>query len=169
VSTRGSDSGSHFVFGRIKQTTTSLTARLNYTFSPKLSLQVYAQPFVSAGTYDQFKEVDQPRAAAFEDRFRRYSQDEISLEDGRYQVDVSGDGEADFSFGNPDFNVKQFRSNVVFRWEYRPGSTLFVVWSQDRSAFTEDGSYDLGRDVGDLFGAPATNVFLIKMEHWLGF
>jgi hypothetical protein len=157
------------VFGQIDQRTASLTARLNYTFSPKLSLQVYAQPFVSAGSYDEFKEVDDPRAVEFGGRFRTFGEDEIFELDGGLGVDTTGDGEVNFTFGDPDFNVKQFRSNVVLRWEYRPGSTFFVVWSQNRGSFTEDGSFELGRDFSGVFDTHPTNVFLVKFEHWLGF
>jgi hypothetical protein len=75
--------------------------------------------------------------------------------------------------GNPDFNFKQFRSNAVLRWEYRPGSTLFVVWSQGREHYAADGSFRPGRDFGRLFGmdndidVPATNVLMIKLNYWL--
>ena len=169
VTTRPTEASVHYVHGRIDRQTVAFTTRLNYTFSPRLSLQLYAEPFVSAGSYDAFKEVDDPRASAFDSRFHTYAADEISRVEGGYEVDTTGDGEANFSFGNPDFNVKSLRSNLVFRWEYRPGSTIFLVWSQDRGDFASDGSFSFGRDFGDLFGAPSTNIFLIKVEHWLGF
>jgi Domain of unknown function (DUF5916)/Carbohydrate family 9 binding domain-like len=144
-----------YVFAGLDQTTAALTARLNYTFSPDLTLQLYAQPFVAAGEYDRFVEVDDPRGTTFGDRF-------TPVDDAtREQV------------GSPDFNFKQFRSNAVLRWEYRPGSTMFVVWSQGRENFLADGSFRLGRDFGRLFGmddaiqVPATNVLLIKFSYWL--
>jgi hypothetical protein len=71
-------------------------------------------------------------------------------------------------FDDPAFNVKRFRSNAVLRWEYRPGSTVFVVWSQGRDAETDDGAFRLGRDAGDLFRAAPENVFLVKWSYWLG-
>ena len=97
----------------LDQTTVSLTGRLNYTMTPTLSLQLYAQPFVSAGDYGAFKE----------------------LVDGRNRDYASRYSPFDYSYaayGNPDFNVKSFRTTNVLRWEYRPGSTLFVVWQQAR-------------------------------------
>ena len=118
----------HYVFGRIDQTTVGLTARVDYAFTPTLSLQLYAQPFVSAGSYDAFKQVDDPVGDAYAHRFASV---DARLEDGRYRADLNGDG-VDESFRNPDFNFRQFRSNAVLRWEYRPGSSLFLVWSQGR-------------------------------------
>ncbi len=167
-----SSTGTHYVFGRLEQRTVSMTTRLNYTFSPDLSLQLYAQPFVSAGTYDGLMQVADPRAKAFGDRFDPYDPEEIRrLRDGdfgSYEVDEDGDGTADYGFFDPDFNFKSFRSNLVLRWQYRPGSTIFLVWSRDQGSFVNDGSFDLGRDFGDLFDTPSTNVLLVKIEHWLG-
>ena len=76
---------------------------------------------------------------------------------------------AGFSYGfdNPDFNIRNFNSNAVLRWEYRPGSTLFVVWNQGRSDFAADGRFQLRNNASDLFRAPGTNVLLIKMSYWL--
>ncbi|WP_419162536.1 DUF5916 domain-containing protein [Candidatus Palauibacter sp.] len=167
-----SSAGAHYVFARLSQQTVSLTSRLNYTFSPDLSLQFYAQPFVSAGTYDRWMEVDDPRASSFGDRFRVYGDREVRRLDangfGLYQVDDDSDGAPDFSFGDPDFTIKSFRSNLVLRWQYRPGSTVFLVWSRDQQSFVNDGSFRFGRDVGDIARIPSTNIFLIKFEHWLG-
>jgi hypothetical protein len=168
---------SRFVFARLQQTTAALTARLNYTFSPELSLQFYAQPFVAAGDYEGLMEVADPRASGFADRFSALG-GAVRECDGYYgvrpQADGCGDG-AGFAYtvDNPDFNFKQFRSNAVLRWEYRPGSTLFVVWSQGREHFAADGSFRAGRDFGRLFGmddaidVPATNVLMIKLNYWL--
>jgi hypothetical protein len=163
----------HFFLGHLEQTTTSLTARLDYTFTPALSLQFYAEPFISAGAYDRFREVADPRAGTFEDRFRLLSDEEVRVCEGFYGVRAQQDGcgeEASFAyrFGNPDFNIKRFNSNAVLRWEYRPGSTLFVVWNQGRRDFRRDGSFALDRDVGRLFGAESTNVLLVKVSYWFG-
>jgi len=164
----GTDGGTHYLFGRLEQRTASLTTRLDYTFSPGLSLQLYAQPFISAGDYSDFGEVRDPKASTFDARYREYTDAEIAAEDGAYSVDRDGDDEAELGFGDPDFNIRQLRSNVVLRWEYMPGSRLFLVWSQDRSGFAPDGTFDLGRDLDGLFGAEGRNVFLVKVEHWLG-
>lgn len=138
--------GTHYVFGRLNQTTVRLTARVNYTISPTLSLQVYAQPFQSAGAYSHFKELANGRSKDYEGRYQPYA----------------------FA-GNPDFNVRSFRTTNVLRWEYRPGSALFVVWQQGRDHFVPAGEFDFGRGFSDLFNAPATNTFLIKVSRWLNF
>jgi hypothetical protein len=166
-----------YVLAHLDQNTLGITTRLNYTISPTLSLELYAQPFVSAGTYDRFMEVTDPRAARFRDRFRVFGADAVSYDAdaGEYGVDLDGDRGADLEFGDPDFNFKQLNSNAVLRWEYRPGSTLFVVWSQGRTDYLSDGSFGVRRDFGQLMGldgdrtVPATNVLLVKFSYWLNF
>ena len=139
-------SDGRYVFGRIDQRTISLTARLNYTVTPTLSVQLYAQPFVSAGDYSEFKQLADGRARDYERRFAA--------------IDY---------LGNPDFNYRSFRTTNVVRWEYRPGSTLFVVWQQGREDQIDRGTFDFQRDVSSVFGAPARNVFLVKWAYWLNF
>ncbi|MEX0980267.1 MAG: DUF5916 domain-containing protein, partial [Gemmatimonadota bacterium] len=134
------DDDAHFLFGRLDQTTFGLTARADYTFTPNLSLQVYAQPFMSSGEYTDFKQVADPRAAEYEDRFAPVA---ATRAGGAWSADLDGSG-TPRSWNDPDFNVKQFRSNVVLRWEYRPGSTLFAVWAQTRDHFEADGGFHLG-------------------------
>jgi hypothetical protein len=159
----------HYVFADIRQRTVSITTRMSYAFTPRLTLDFYAQPFVSAGEYGGLKEVSDPRAKRFDDRFSRFGT-ALSLDDGVYSVDRDGDGTPEFSFGQPDFNYKALRSNLVLRWEYRPGSTMFVVWSQGRENFEPNGAFRFGRDFGRLFDgrqAPSTNVLLVKFNYWL--
>jgi len=158
-----------YLFGRIKQSTAALTVRGRYSFTPTFSFELYAEPFISAGAYSEFKQVADPRAARFDDRFHTFTPAELSYTDSTatYHVDLNGDASPDLAFGNPDFNVKQLRSTAVMRWEYRPGSTLFVVWQQGRALFTPTGAFHLGQDASDLFGAPATNVLLVKLNYWL--
>ncbi len=141
-----SGNATRYVFGHLKQTTVNLTARVNYTIRPTLTLQIYAQPFVSAGAYSKFKELKNGRADAYEDRYTPFAY-----------------------ASNPDFNFRSFRTTNVLRWEYRPGSALFVVWQQGREDFVNDGTFHFGQNVGDLFGTPATNVFLVKFSRWLNF
>ena len=152
-----------YVFGRIDQTTVGLATRVDYAFSSTLSLQVYAEPFVSAGHYSSFKRVVDPRAARYADRFEPLATREA---DGVIYADIDGNGTEE-SFDRPDFNFKQFRSNTVLRWEYRPGSTLFVVWSQGRNDFIENGAFDLRGNVNTLFDVHPRNVFMIKASYWL--
>lgn len=157
-----------YIFARINQKTASFTFRINYTFTPELSLEYYGQPFVSAGKYTEFKRVTSPKAERFQDRYRNFQPQEIAFKsaDNVYEIDEDHDGMKDYSFDNPDFNFQQFRSNLVIRWEYLPGSTLFLVWSQGRTNSTSDGAFDYGRDMKDLFGGTPHNVFLVKFSYW---
>ena len=147
----------HYVIGAIDWTTTALTTRLDVAFAPNLTLQLYAQPFFSEASYRDFKDVVDPRAGVYENRFRRFTP--VRTGD-TYTADFDGDGVPDVRFDDPSFNVKRFRSNTVLRWEYRPGSTLFVVWSQGREAETEVGG-------PPLFSVAPTNEFLVKWSYWM--
>ena len=157
-----------YFLGRIDQTTVSLTTRLNYTFSPNLSFQFYASPFISAGSYDRFRTVADPHASDVGDRYQDLApgQAELDPKSGFYRFDVDGNGTFDASLFNPAFNVKQLRSNAVMRWEYRPGSTLFVVWNQGRSDYRPDGSFDTARDFGRLWEAEGRHVLMVKLSYW---
>ena len=146
------------------QTTVGATYRVDYAFTPTLSLQLYAQPFVSAGEYREFKQVADPRAERYTDRLTPV---DTRADGDEYFVDLDGDGSEE-SFTNPDFNVRQFRSNAVLRWEYLPGSSLFLVWSHGRDDDTDIGGFDLSRDVGDLFRTAPSNAFMVKLSYWLG-
>jgi hypothetical protein len=157
-----------YLFGELRQTTTSLTFRSNLTFSPTLSLQLYAQPFVSSGRYAGFKRVVAPRADRFLDQFDRFGPDRAARGDsGEVRVDLAGDGTLDLTLPNPDFRVLSFRSNAVLRWEYQLGSTIFLVWQHGRRGFDRDGRFDLSRSLGDLFRSESENVLLLKVSYWL--
>ncbi|HSG50235.1 MAG TPA: DUF5916 domain-containing protein [Longimicrobiales bacterium] len=152
-----------YLFGEIDQTTVGITARMDYAFTPTLSLQLYAQPFVSAGAYSDFKRVSDPMARSYRDRVTP-----IATTGSGNQVlgDFDGDGTED-ALASPDFNFKQFRSNAVLRWEYRPGSALFLVWAQGRGAYAPyQGDFSFGSDFGDLFGQQADDIFMVKLSYW---
>jgi hypothetical protein len=135
----------HYTFAHLDQQTASLSFRVDYTATQTLTVQVYASPFVSKGRFSNVREIANPRAQAYQDRYQPYA--------------ISNPG---------GFNFKQFNSNVVMRWEYRPGSTLFVVWSQGRDDFEPDmGTRTIPRDFGRLFNAYPKNTFLVKMSYWL--
>ena len=160
--------GRRYVFGEIHQTTIAMDTRVEWTFTPTLSLQMYAQPFVATGRYENFKEFEAPRTYDF----ARYGRDRGTIarsDEGVYTVDPDGLGAApSFQFGDPNFNVRNLRGNAVVRWEYRPGSALFFVWQQERSGFEPIGDFRASRDLGDIFNTTPTNVFLIKATYWLG-
>lgn len=166
VAQPGTDASPRYVLGALDRTTAALTTRVDVAFSPEVTLQLYGQPFLSAGTYSDFKEVIAPRAARYEDRFRRFVP---TLADNVYTADTNGDGSPDLTFDNPAFNVKEFRSNVVLRWEYRPGSTFFVVWSQGRHVDSDPTDFALSSDTKELFRTAPTNVLLLKMTRWMSF
>ena len=167
VATRGVDDADRYVFGALDQETFRFTFRVDYTITPDLTVQYYGQPFLSSGRYAGFRHVDAPRADAYEDRFDRFEGAEIALVDDVYEVDENRDGEVDFTFGRPDFDVRDFNSNLVLRWEYSAGSTLFLVWSQNRFGSSSRGRLDVGRDLDQLFADDARNVFLLKFSKWL--
>ena len=139
------DGITHYVFGRIDQTTVAMTLRFNYTMTPNLSLQTYAEPFVSAGDYTNFRELVDGRAAEYVDRYQPYA----------YTGDAS-------------FNIRSFRTTNVLRWEYKPGSQFFIVWQQGRQEqINEYGNFNLTRDFDGMFSAPSRNTFLVKFTYWV--
>ncbi|MCK5453710.1 MAG: hypothetical protein KAJ16_05075, partial [Calditrichia bacterium] len=168
VDTYDNNGEDRFILAKLNQNTFGMVVRLNYSLTPELSIQYYGQPFISAGAYAQFKRVTNPRADQYEDRFHTFTEDEISYdsENQEYLVDENRDGNVDYAIGLADFNFKQFRSNLVIRWEYRPGSLVFLVWSQGRTVEDEYGDFSLKRDLGDLFNSFADNIFLIKFSYW---
>ena len=157
--------GTRHVFGRIYQRTVSGEIRLNWIFTPRLSLQAYLQPFIAVAKFDEFKELARPKSHEYD----IYGEGEstISYENGIYIVDADGpEGPAQpFFFNNPDFNLKSLRGTIVLRWEYLLGSTLYLVWTQNRADNANPGSLDLGRDLNALFTAPGDNVFLVKISY----
>lgn len=159
--------GDRYVFANLRQTTLSLDTRLDWTFSTNLSLQLYAQPFVSAGQYSVFKELVAPRTRRYVD----YGVDRGTIShgtDGGYTVDPDASGPApSFNLGDPNFNVRSLQGDAVLRWEYRPGSTIFLVWQQQRNGVAPIGDFGFTRDLGDIFRESPTNVFLVKATFWL--
>ena len=160
--------GRRYVFGELSQSEVSMTTRLNLILSPKMSLQLYAQPLLSAGRYSSFKEAAAPRTYSF----TRYGLDAGSIffdaAQNLYAVAPAMDGSGQaFSFDNPDFNFKSLRVNTVFRWEFRPGSTMYAVWTQNRQTEHSQGRLMLGPDVRALFRAPDDNVLMLKVSYWL--
>ncbi len=140
----------HYLFAHLEQRQLALTMRFTYPFAANMTLQVYAQPFISKGTYTNVRELSAtPRAADYASRYQAY-------------------GDTAFTNNIGGFNFKQFRSNIVYRWEYRPGSTLFLVWSQGRRRSNGvEGTRGFGGDLGDLFNLRPDNGFLMKLSYWI--
>lgn len=168
VSTEDYGAEERYIFAKIDQKTVYGSFRLNYSITPNLSIQYYGQPFVSAGKYSHFKRITDPRDSEFENRFHTFTGSEISYDsdEEEYKIDEDLNGEIDYSIGNPDFNFREFRSNLVIQWEYIPGSTLYLVWSQGRTDFVSTGDFSFKNDMRDLFDVYPHNVFLIKLSYW---
>ena len=163
--------GKRYVFGHVKARTLSLDTRINWTFTPDLTLQLYAQPFIASGAYLTFREFAAPRSV----QKLVYGTDvgtigfAPSAAGGTYTVDPDGAGPANpFSFANPDFTVRSFIGNAVLRWEYRPGSTVYFVWTQQRSGYDAIGAFDFTTQRTALFRDRPTNVFQVKVNYWVG-
>jgi hypothetical protein len=154
-----------YLLGRLEQETLLARTRLNYTITPRLSLQVYAEPFLSAGKYVRFQEATDVRARAYTDRFAAIDPARITEAMGRLQIDRDGDGVAELAVRKPDFQVGTLLTNLVARWEYRPGSSLFLIWSQSRKGTEADGEIDRGDLVGVLT-ARSAHVVLVKLSLW---
>ena len=162
--------GQRSVFASLVQYSLALDTRVSATFSPTLTLELFAQPFASSGEYERYKEFVAPRA--LQKRLFDAQQLRAVTQAGRivsYELDPDRNpATPNFSFRNPDFNFRSLRGNAVLRWEYRPGSTLFLVWQQQRSGQQPYGDFDMSRDVDAIFRGHPDNIFLVKMSYWLG-
>jgi hypothetical protein len=169
--------GRRYVFADLRQTTLSMDTRVYVALTPEISFEIFAQPLLSSGDYESLKELEASRTF----RFLRYARDGgsiVPLENGRrFELDPNGAGPARaFRVDNRDFNVRSLRSNVVFRWEWRPGSTVYVVWQQMRSgtlAASDPGTFSdrpgrfaFGRDARELFELDSDDILLIKASYW---
>ena len=160
----------HYLFGRVDQRELSTTIRFDLALTSRMSLELYAEPFLSAGEYDRFRLVADPRADAYSNRFDPLGSDRlVRSEDGEtLDINVNRDAVVDISLSNPDFRVVSLRTNAVLRWEFSPGSTLFLVWQQSRRDYTQVGRLNFGDAFGDVFTAAGTNVLAMKLAYWLG-
>ncbi|PHI18902.1 hydrolase [Lewinellaceae bacterium SD302] len=154
-----------YLHGSIEQQTLSITLRATINLTPDFTIQYYGQPFVARGVYDNFKNVADPLARDFGDRFYTFSNITFDEENNEFLVDDDDDSEVDFEFRNPDFNFLQFRSNLVVRWEYRPSSTIFLVWSQGLVGNADPSKGVLSALSDDLFGNDVRNTFLVKATY----
>lgn len=162
--------GARYVFAHATTRVISFETRVNWTLRPAITLQVYAQPFFASGAYTGFREYASPRSLTMHE----YGTDigTIVQDPATRAYTVDPDGAAGpaptFSFNDPDFTARSLRGTAVLRWEYRPGSTMFFVWTQQRSGYAAFGDFDFSRDSRALFGDRPDNVFLIKATYWIG-
>lgn len=161
--------GTRYIFGFVRTRTVSVETRINWTFTPDLTLQLYAQPFIANGDYSSFREFARPRSI----EKRQFGRDAGTVAydeaDNSYLIDPDGGGAAEpFTLENPDFTIRSLRGTAVLRWEYRPGSTLYFVWTQLRSGYDPQGAWDFGGAGSELLSDRPTNVFQVKATYWLG-
>jgi hypothetical protein len=165
VDTQVSNGTSKYILGQINQETLGLTFRIDYNITPEISFQYYGSPFATRGQYSQFKEITNAQDQIFDNRFSLIQH--MTLVNGdTYQVDENNDHVVDYSFRKPDFNFNQLRSNLVFRWEYKPGSQLFIVWTNERTDWLNPGNEPLNSATGRLASTAPNNIFLIKFNYW---
>ena len=165
--------GTRYVFAFLKLRTWSLDTRVNWTFTPNLTLQLYAQPYFSTGEYSSFREFATPRTLTTlvygTDVGTIVRSPATPTSGATYSVDPDGVGPAPpFTFGDPNFAYRSLIGNAVLRWEYRPGSTVYFVWTQSRSGSDAVGNFDFTRDRIALFGDRPTNIFQVKANFWIG-
>jgi hypothetical protein len=166
-----------YIFASIDRNTINTSLRVNLNLSPDLTLQYWGQPFIASGKYYDYKYITDPVADQFRDRFHVYSGNEINRAENSAEIDENLDGTVDYTFDTGDFNVQEFLSNLVVRWEYAPGSSLYLVWSQTRSGFNPSGQMEYLDNMSDLFNRSLfrddddyrlKNVFLVKFSYRFG-
>ncbi|MCK4345300.1 MAG: hypothetical protein KAX05_08440, partial [Bacteroidales bacterium] len=168
VTKRSFESDDRYLFAKIDQKTIMFSLRLNYSISPNFTIQYWGQPFISVGKYSEFKKITNPKADQYTSRFHSFTDNEISYDETDNVYNVNEGPDLNYSIDNPDFNVKEFKSNLVVRWEYVPGSTIFLVWSQGRSGYDPTGEFNLNQDMRDLYDIHPHNIFLIKLSYRFG-
>jgi hypothetical protein len=157
-----------YIMSNISRKTASMSLRINYNITPDLTIQYWGQPFVATGEYSDYKYITNSKSDLLTNRYQIYSENQISTGAENYFIDENLDGQTDYQFRKPDFNVKEFLSNLVVRWEYRPGSTIYLVWSQTRNHYENNGTFDIANDIEKLFSEGANNIFLVKFSYRLG-
>jgi hypothetical protein len=162
---------SRYILGSLNQKVLSLAVRVNYNITPDLSIEYWGQPFLAAADYGRFKMVTSPRAEEYADRFHEFDDTQLTYnsEEMRFYVDENRDGNSDYRFSNPDFNSDAFLSNLVVRWEFSAGSTVYLVWSQSRDYYEREGGFEVWNNVNNLFtDKKPYDVFLIKFSYRFG-
>ncbi len=159
--------GGRYVFGEMEQQTISANIRLSWTFTPKLSLQLFLQPLLSVGDYSNFKELAQPRSLDYNYYGENGSTIDLDSDADEYIVDPDGTGLSVFNFENPNFNYRSLRANFVLRYEYLPGSIFYFVWTNSRSNSDTSGQLNFEDDMVDLWNQNTDNVFMLKLSYWI--
>jgi hypothetical protein len=161
--------GARYVFGALDQTQVAMTTRVSVILSPTVSVQVYAQPLIAAGDYFGFKELARPRAFDFAEYGSALGTIFRDAAEKEYVVDPDSSNAAEsFRFDDPDFSLRSLKVNAVFRWELKPGSTFYVVWTRQQKDEANPGSFNARRDTRAMLRAPGDDVLLFKIAYWIG-
>jgi hypothetical protein len=166
VTTAESGDGARWLLARIARDTWDFTVRVNLSLTPDLTVQFYGSPYIGTGRYAGFKRATDPLARTYANRFHAFGADEITYRPDVNAYDVSEVSGPAYSFANPDFSFRQFRSNLVVRWEFRPGSSVYVVWSQGRTDGRDQWQQSFSRNWDELWTTRPQNVFLVKLSYW---
>lgn len=158
----GMNGQANYVLAHLNQHTLGATFRVDYNITPELSLQYYGSPFSSTGKYTAFKLVNDPGAENYTDRFTPIQ----LVKEGNHYTPATGASHAPVEIPNPDFTFTQFRSNLVFRWEYRPGSQLFLVWANERTGWENENTPKVEDAIKGLKDVFPNNIFLVKLNYW---
>ena len=153
-----------YILGTIDQNTLGLQFRIDYSITPELSVQYYGSPFVSRGLFSEYKAVTDALSDEYSSRFAVFT-NPVKMNDSIF-FDENNDAVPDYSVSDPDFNFLQFRSNLVARWEYRPGSVIYLVWSMDKTGSAEPLDAALGESMKQFGNIHPNNIFLVKFSYW---
>jgi len=155
-----------YLMSAIRQNVTGFTLRADYSITPDLSIQFYGNPFISSGKYYEFKQATNTKDRRYENRFAMLDNNILNYNSDNNRYSVTEIDGKQYSFDNPDFSFREFRFNLVARWEYRPNSTVYLVWSQNRSGSNAEYTSSFNRNVNELFEYNPNNVFMVKLSHW---
>lgn len=173
VTRKTSGGNDKYFFASINRKTISASFRVNLNLSPDLTLQYWGQPFIATGNYHDYKVILDPMADSYRNRFWTFTpeQETFDEQNNQYRFDLDLNGTTDYIIGNSNFKVREFLSNLVLRWEYNPGSILYLIWNQTRDYSNGMGEMKYFSDLGDLFDRDNNiphNIFLIKFSYRFG-
>jgi hypothetical protein len=158
--------GTAYVMGALRQQVAGITLRMDYSITPDLSIRFYGNPFISTGKYSEFKRATNTVDRKYSNRFDLLDDDVLvyHADDKKYSATDAAGGK--YSFSNPDFSFREFRFNLVMRWEYRPNSVVYLVWAQNRSGRANDYLASFGRNTQALFDYVPDNTLMLKLNYW---
>lgn len=164
VSTQDYNNQPRYILAEINQQTAGMTFRVDYNITPELSIQYYGSPFVTIGKYSNFKRVTNSRSENYNDRFSKFTNSVLNGEE--YKLFENSNSVVDYTINNPDFNFCQFRSNLVAKWEYKPGSSIYLVWSNEQTEYATPGVNNLLTAYSQIKKTYPNNLFLFKLNYW---